>query len=187
MAKLSKEQLNFLNSQRISTSLVFDASGFSTTERTVFMKHEEKYFYFGGALCKKAGHSLRTKAGHCIQCDTSKIAFMLRSSAEGFIYLAFSPSNKLIKIGYCKESPFDRAAQLQKDAYGNIKDWEVKQHKWLDINAGKIEFSIHTELERYQKLVTYPRNGQMVECREIFSCNLKFAKKVFNNLTADIF
>ena len=185
MAKLIQEQLLFLKSQHVSPSLVFDASGYSKADRTTLMEREGKLFYFGDALCKRAGHSLRTKSGHCIQCDTSKIAFQLRSSATGFVYLAFSPSTKLVKVGFSKYHPQERAELLRNGAYGNLRDWDVKRVVRFEKDAGRIEFSIHAKLEPYLRPVTYKRaSGQMVECREIFSCGLDLAKNEFDALTA---
>lgn len=184
MAKLTQEQLLFLKSQHISPSLVFDASGYSKADRTMLMEHAGKPFYFGDALCKKAGHSLRTKSGHCMQCDTSKIAYQLRSTATGFVYLAFSPSTKLVKVGYSKYHPQERAELLRNEAYGNIRDWDVKRVVKFEKDAGRIEFSIHAKLEQYLKPITYKRaNGQLIECREIFCCDIELAKKEFDAIT----
>lgn len=184
MAKLTQDQLLFLKSQHISPSLVFDASGYSKADRTAIMEREGKLFYFGDALCQLAGHSLRTKAGHCMQCGTAKIAFQLRSSATGFVYLAFSPSTKLVKVGYSKYHPQERAELLRNEAYGNLRDWDVKRVVRFEKNAGRIEFSIHAKLEPYLKPVIYKRgNGQLIECREIFCCALELAEKEFDSLT----
>lgn len=183
MAKLSADQIFFLKSQNISPSLVFDASGYSKAERTAIMKEQEKLFYFGDAVCKRAGHSLRTKAGHCIQCDTSTIAYQLRSSAKGYVYLAYSPSTKYVKVGFSKHHPQDRAEILRNEAYGKIRDWDAKKVVMLEKDAGRMEFAIHAKLEPYLKTITYNRsNGEVIECREIFNCDLDVAKKIFDEI-----
>lgn len=186
MAKLTAEQIIFLKSQNVSPSLLYDASGLSKQERIAMMDRLEKLFYYGGAPCKAGGHTLRTKAGHCIQCDTSKIAFQLRSSAAGYVYLAWSPSTKYIKIGYSKFHPQERAEILRNEAYGKIRDWDVKQVVRLERNAGRTEFSIHAKLEPHIEPITYEKEkGVYVECREIFNCDLAHAKAVFNELTTN--
>lgn len=186
MAKLTQEQIAFLKLQHISLSLVLDASGLSSKDRITVMEQDGKIFYFGGALCKKAGHSLRTKSGHCIQCDTSKIAFQLRSSAKGFVYLAFSPSTKLVKVGYSKYHPQERAEMLRNEAYGNIRDWDVKRVVKFDKDAGRVEFFVHARFEAYIKPIVYKRlNGQVTECREIFSCDLGWALREFDFIVAE--
>ncbi|GJG96840.1 GIY-YIG nuclease family protein [Cupriavidus pauculus] len=184
MTQLTTEQLSFLRAQRISLSWVFDASGLSAAERKSVMSALSKKFYYGGASCKAAGHSLRTKSGHCIQCDTSKIAYELRSSASGHVYLAHSPSTGLIKIGYTQQHPQDRGQFLRNEAYGGIQDWDIKRLAVLDKDAGKKEFEIHQRLDRFQKPILYKKGAVVVECREIFSCDLSSAIIIFDEIVA---
>jgi hypothetical protein len=185
MAQLTNEQLAFLKVQKISPSWLFDGSGLSKRARDEAMDALEKYFYYGGAPCAKEGHTLRTKAGHCIQCDTSKIAYQLRNSAAGYVYLAYSKSTKLCKVGFSKHHPQDRKDFLNKEAYGNITDWDIKKIIALKKDAGKKEFEIHSTLEMYQKAITYEKaRGLIVECREIFSCDYQVALEAFHLHTA---
>lgn len=185
MTALTPAQLAFIKSQKLSTSMFFDGTGLSKLMREKEMLRQEKIFYFGGSLCKKEGHSLRTKSGHCIECDTSKIAYQLRSCAKGYVYLAYSPTTKLIKVGYSGAHPQDRGAFLKNEAYGNIQDWDIKKIAFVEKDAGKTEFSIHSKLEEFQKTIKYEKNkGQHVECREIFKCDLAHALLVFESIVA---
>lgn len=130
MAKLSNEQISFLKSQGVSPSQVFDASLIKgKAARDIQMEALEISFYVGGTACQKAGHTLRTKAGHCIQCDTSKIAYQLRNSSSGYVYLAYSKIKKFTKVGFTKSHPQDRADFLRREKYANALDWDIK--KWL--------------------------------------------------------
>ena len=184
MAFLTKEQESFLRSQSISSSMLFDASGLSQAEREKRMSELKKYFFYGGAPCKKGGHTLRTKKGHCIQCDTSKIAYQLRSSAKGYVYLAYSQQTKLIKVGFSESDPDARELNINKEAYGNISDWEIHTRIKLEKDAGRREFEIHALLARYLKPISYIKNinAPAVECREIFECELSHAKKIFDSV-----
>lgn len=185
MAQLTKEQLAFLKAQKVSPSWLFDASGLSQRSRKEAMDALEKYFYYGGASCAKAGHTLRSKAGHCIQCDTSIIAFQLRNSAAGFVYLAHSKSKQFSKVGFSKHHPQDRKDFLNKEAYGNITDWDIKRIVAMTKDAGKKEFEIHSSLAKYQKAITYEKTrGVFVECREIFACDYQIALEIFLMHTA---
>lgn len=186
MAKLTAEQIQFLKVQKISDSMLFDASGLSTGERIESMELLEKAFYYGGAKCAKGGHTLRTKAGHCIQCSTAKIAYQLRSRAAGYIYLALSPSTLLIKIGFSALHPQDRGAFLRHEAYGNLKDWEVKRVHNATRNAGQKEFAVHGSLSHFQKPISYQKTqGNFVECREIFQVELRLALATFDRVMAE--
>ena len=182
MAQLSKEQIAFLKEQGISPNQVFDAS-FTGKKLDVQKKMSERElsFYFGHSACRSGGHTLKTKAGHCIQCDTSRIAYQLRNHAAGFVYLAYSQSKKLVKIGFTKNPPEERAELLNREQYATAIDWEIKKQAKFDKDAGKKEFTIHSRLDSFQKPVAYEKyKGQMVDCREVFSCPLDVAVKVFD-------
>lgn len=183
MALLTDEQLAFLRAQKISLSLVLDASGLKKPERLKAMNAAGAKFYYGGALCQKGGHSLRTKAGHCVQCDTSTIAYQLRSSDGGFVYLAYSQKTGYVKVGFSKFHPQDRGAYLRDEAYGNVTDWDVKRVVQMVKDAGRMEFAVHEILESHRKPIVYKRpNGIQVECREVFSCSLEHALATFDKI-----
>ena len=182
MGALTDEQVKFLNSQSISLSQVYDASGLSKQERIAQMDRLQVPFYYGGAACQASGHTLRTKAGHCIQCDTSKIAYQLRQSADGFVYLAYAKSKRYLKVGVSKNEPSERLNTLRFEAYGGVSDWEMIKKVRLDY-AGKKEFEIHSALEPFRIAASYVKsNGKIQECRELFCCDLKSALKVFDRL-----
>lgn len=185
MATLSKDEVAFLKEQGIAPSQVFDAS--FTKKKLDVQKQMETLdlsFYFGHSACRSGGHTLRTKAGHCIQCDTSKIAYQLRHSAAGYIYLAYSQDKKLAKVGFTKNDPQERAELLRQEKYANASDWDVKKIAKYEKDAGRREFAIHSRLGHYQKSITYEKyKGQMVECREVFSCSLDAASKVFDDVS----
>ena len=75
MAEPSDDQRKFLRDQKLPLSFLFDASGMRKVDYEAVMKRDEKFFAFGVTPCSKGGHSLRTRSGHCIQCDTAKIAY----------------------------------------------------------------------------------------------------------------
>ena len=90
----------------------------------------------------------------------------------------------LLKIGYTKHHPQDRGLFLRKENYGNVSDWDIKKFVQLSRDAGKKEFEIHAALEKYQKIIIYKNaKGALVECREIFNCDLEHAIATFHKLT----
>lgn len=162
--------------------MIIDATGLSADRRKTVMSTLQVPFYYGGTPCQAAGHTLRTKPGHCIQCDTAKIAYQLRSSATGHVYLAYSPKMGYIKVGYSRDHPQDRGLFLRNEAYGNIKDWDIKRIQHFANGAGKIEFKIHAQLESYQRSIHYYKGNDLVECREIFLCDLEHAINIFEKV-----
>jgi hypothetical protein len=120
----------------------------------------------GASPCLAAGHTIRTRAGHCAQCDTARIAFQRRHSSPGFVYVAASPRLRLHKVGSSKNA-LQRLATLNHCGYGGTSDWSLIDQIYSD-NAGQTEFNVHTQLERFRHPVRYQRDGSWVECREIF-------------------
>jgi hypothetical protein len=186
MATLTAEEIKFLASQEIAVSQVFDASSCKNAiDRESQMTDLDMWFYFGGAICRKAGHRLRSKASHCIQCDTSKIAFTKRYFSAGHIYLAYSHDQALAKIGFTKNDPSIREGTLCRDKYANAADWSIERSVFLAKNAGRSEFEIHSRLRRYCTPTSFERfPGQSVEAREIFSCSLEIALQAFDQSLA---
>ena len=183
MSTLSREQLQFLRDQGISLSQVYDGSGLRAKDRREKMEAHGANFYYGGAPCQAAGHTLRTKPGHCIQCDTSKIAYQLRHSASGYVYLAYSRVKQYAKIGFSQTPPDERVTFLRREAYGTASDWELTKTAFLAEGAGRKEFAIHALLDKHQKPVIYEKYpGIFVECREIFSCSQQVATIAFENV-----
>ena len=143
MAKLSVEQVQFFRGQGISLSNVFDGSGLSAKERIAKMSAlGTPFYYYGGAACLAAGHTLRSKPGHCIQCDTSKIAYQLRHAASGHVYLAYSDSRQYAKVGFSQVHPEERIVFLRREMYGATSDWKLQTTRLLERRAGEQEVTI---------------------------------------------
>ncbi len=175
MAELTQEQLRFLRSHKIQRSDVFDGTGMTQGGYQKAMKDLEKSFVYGVTPCLKEGHTLRTKAGHCIQCDVRKIAFQLRSKTKAHVYIAGSYKLKLIKVGSSIDID-DRLRKLNEYKYGGASDWKMLASAYQD-KAGRIENYIHDKLKQYSVEGSYVREGQQQQCYELFQCNFDDAFK----------
>jgi hypothetical protein len=184
MTKLSNEQKNFLASQKIPESAVFDAAGLPPRRYRPLVEQEEKLFVIGVSPCLQGGHTMRTRAGHCIQCDTKKIAFITRHYKQAFVYIVGSQKQKLIKLG-SSQTPWNREAILNQLGYGGISDWRLLYYAKF-ANAGKIEFAAHGILDRYLISRSYRREYVEVECREIFRCGFHTAHKALDSVRPDV-
>lgn len=178
MATLSNSEREFLEHHQIPVSRVFNGAGLSRSTIQSEMERLEFGYYYGGATCNR-GHQLRNKSGHCIQCDTRRIAFQNRSSKGGYLYIAQSPSKKLIKIGSSQSDPLIRIGHLNNLRYGQLIDLRIQRSIYVPERAGRTEFLIHTRLERHQVKRTYWRDGTEVECRELFNCSIEYAIEIF--------
>ena len=180
MEDLTKEQIEFLSKQEISLGLVFNAEGLTAKERKSQMETLDMRFAYGVTPCRRMGHTLRSLAGECIQCNTHVIAFTNRYFDRGFIYVSISLSKELLKIG-CTKNIQNRTSGLNKLSYGGINDWKIIFSDEAE-NAGKIEFAIHKKLSKYFYPVNYLRNGVTVNCREIFKCDKNYVVETVKNL-----
>ena len=98
MAKLTKSQLAFIQRMQLDSYSLFDASGLRARDWKLQMKELGKLVAFGVTPCSAGGHSLRTRAGHCLQCNTANLSFLKRMSDRGEVYVAWSSGAKIAKI-----------------------------------------------------------------------------------------
>jgi hypothetical protein len=121
-----------------------------------------------GSRCRAAGHRLRSRRGHCVQCDTSKLGYQARYGADQYVYVAGSHSAKLVKIGTCKNCE-QRENQLRTERYGGAGDWDIVFTVYVK-NAGAIEDAARSRLSRYIVARTYWKNGNAQSGIELLKC-----------------
>ncbi len=184
MARLTSAQIEFLQSQGLAAEDMFDAENMSKRQREAEMETQGKRFYFGGAPCRKAGHTLRTKPGHCIQCETKQIAFAKRHSSSARVYVAGSLKGQRTKIGSA-ESIDSRLVRLRSDVYGGLDDWEMLAATTTLANAGQIEANAQKALHGFQYTSVYMKAGHAQEAREMFTCAFPGAAQALINALPD--
>lgn len=178
--KLTKFQTEFIKKHGISPDEVFDATGYSQSVYRNIMKNKGYIVACGVTKCNQGHESLRTRSGHCIMCNPASLSFQKRHKSVGDLYIMFSPSKKLIKVGVA-DSAHERVISLNKQAYGEIKDWEIA-HVIRVTNAGYAEEVIHSRLFLHNEERYFLKNGEMVLAKEIFSCSVQDALKEIKTL-----
>lgn len=172
---LTKPQRDFLIKHGISVNQVFDATRYKQKTYRDLMKEGGFIVAAGVTNCNQGHDSLRTRSGHCVMCNPASLSFQKRHKSVGDLYIMFSPSKKLIKVGVA-DSAHERVISLNKQAYGEIKDWEIA-HVVRVTNAGYAEEIIHGRLFLHNEERYFLKNGEMVLAKEIFSCSVKDALK----------
>lgn len=183
MATLTKDQLDFLELNRISASLVFDATGLERAKYSEIMRAEEKLIAIGVTPCKAAGHTMRESQGHCVQCSGTTLAFLRRHRSAGQIYVAASPKIRKVKVGYSADAR-KRMRTINGHEYGGASDWilvAVADSK----RAGELEFLLHKELAKFRFEASYIANGRVTPCREIFSCGYPEVRGAMRSVMTD--
>jgi hypothetical protein len=77
---LTDVEKRFLSWYRLGPEDVYDGRYTLNYIARANAKSEGKTLVLGGK-CRRAGHRLRTRAGHCAQCDPKKIKFQERYNA----------------------------------------------------------------------------------------------------------
>lgn len=171
--KLSNEQINFLYQHGVPLSKVFDATGMKKAQYSTIMKTVGANIAIGVTPCGGDGHTMRNRSGHCVMCTPKYLTFQKRHEEEAQIYVASSKRSNLIKIGIAKNS-HERIKHINSYGYGGINDWEISFTKTVK-NAGKVE-AVSQKNIGYTKLsMVYERDGENVDCREIFKCDASLA------------
>lgn len=182
---MTNEEQNFINEQGLPEELFIDANRQSINQIEGKMKSLGKVFAYNSIPCDQYGHTIRTRAGHCIQCDTARIAFILRHVSFGTVYIAGSVKGQLIKIGPTS-SKASRSESLNRTKYGNQDDWEILL-SFMCLSAGALEFEIHKLLRPFAATeIKYSHENRDQKTYELFRCSYKRAKESLTQITNDL-
>jgi hypothetical protein len=183
MINLTSEQKELLERCDLSMNDVFDATGLAKKEYRPIMKSLDKLVAVGVTPCKKAGHTLRTRSGHCLACGPQAITQLRRYYEDSNIYVAVSTEANRLKIGYAKDIQ-KREVSLSGSSYGGQNDWKIIYSARCK-NAGQVESEVHKKLEKYLNPSDYIMGEKVVAAYELFSCSFKTAKKAVDQIKAD--
>jgi hypothetical protein len=165
---LTEIEIEFLKSQGLAQHDVYDGRGQSKEEWRAAAKSEGKILVLG-TPCGEANHRLRTRSGHCVQCNSKKIAFQERHNSVGYVYIAGSMDAKLIKIGTAIDIE-QRLSNLRHQAYGGIRDWEMLFTAKVT-NSGKTEGEALSQLKQSKITRAYSKDGNEQEASELLKTN----------------
>lgn len=174
MAELTEDQLWFLAAHGIPFSSLFDASAMGRAAYQAAMEKDGRYFAFGVSRCKRNHHSIRTRAGHCIQCNHAAIAIALREDADAYVYVAASRGAELIKVGLTTDL-HDRRRNLNIERWSDHSDWQMLAFADCP-QAGRVERSVHNRLSIWATSCEYIQGGRRHRSYEVFNCNFVDAR-----------
>ena|ERR1700674_3915 len=174
MAEMKPEEIKFFQRHGIPISEVFDATGKRRKDYQEEMRLQKKNFAFGVNPCGK-GHTVKTRAGHCPQCDTARIAFQRRHEKEAYVYIAGSLGGKVLKIGF-SEDPERRVRDFNAQGYGLGGRWTLLFYVRCE-RAGAMEHEIRKKLKKYVVPTVYDKGSVEVFTQEQVSCGYIFARE----------
>mgnify|MGYP000430156728 CR=1 FL=1 len=164
---LSSDEIRFLRHHGFTTSDVCDCRGFDVAKRRHALKETGKTLALGSP-CRRGGHRLRTRSGHCVQCDPAKISYQSRKAIRATLYAARSTGSGAFKIGISEE-PIRRIGDLNRETYGGHSDWMMYMAREIN-DAGKAETEVHRQLSDYSVRSEYRKSDHIQVAREIFFC-----------------
>jgi hypothetical protein len=179
MSKLTASQLAFIKKMGLYIEDTFDATGLRHKEYKVQMKQLDKRIAYGVTPCEFASHTLRSASGICVQCNPATLAYQKRFLQRGDVYVAWSVSGKLAKVG-CAKNSYERLKSLIETEYGGYSDWSLKLIYECE-EVGLIEHQAKKILNKFSAQgYTYIRNGKNQKCTELFKCSLRKAKSALS-------
>jgi hypothetical protein len=182
MSSLTTEQLAFLAAKGVPLSRVFDATGMTRGDYQDAMKPLDYWLAFGVSPCSKLGHQLRTRAGHCAQCDPKKISFVARHDKPGQLYVAHSQRRHYTKVGSATDAE-ERIRSLNSHQYGNIDDWKLA-FKIDCKSAGDMEFLVHKALSEQHLPRNNSEGANSMVSKELFACEPAVAINAIQSVLA---
>lgn len=172
---MNEIELEFINDKKLDLNHFFDAKGNKLTEALKNeMREQNKIFAFNTAPCTKNNeHTLKSRNGHCIICNTSNIHYTLLNFNEGFVYIAGSISKKKIKIGATNNIEKREKYLNENKGYGNINDWKILYYVKSPY-MGKNESAIKSKLRNYNEPpIDYVKDKEAKTATELYRCSYK--------------
>lgn len=173
---LTKEQKDFIKKHQISEDMLIDANGEAMSDDLKQrMLETEKVIAYNVGGAENNDYNFTDIDGVFVQGDTDRIPFALRTYKTGYIYIAGSKKNHLIKVGSSNEVN-DRIKSLNiASKSGTIDDWElILQAKTTSL--GKVEKMFQQKLSEYKSSSQYEK-GKLQNGGELYRCSYNKAKE----------
>jgi hypothetical protein len=127
MTPFTAEELRFLSRHNVSEDDVYDGRSQTKRNRKTRAKEAGKDLILTSVPCRAERHRLRTRAGHCAQCNPATIAFTARENSRGYVYITGSLAGQAIKVGTAGDTT-QRERQLRAERYGGFSDWRIRNN-----------------------------------------------------------
>ncbi|MDO8978794.1 MAG: GIY-YIG nuclease family protein [Afipia sp.] len=169
-------EITLLARHGLSEDDVYDGRLETKIGREMSAKEAGKDLILTSARCRTdSSHRIRTRAGHCFQCKPMRIAFQVRHSSPGYVYIAGSKSGRVVKLGTASDLA-QRERQLRAERYGGHSDWEIVFSTRSD-QAGKLESEASARLSNKRVFSNYIKDGNIQTASEILRCRFSEAKQ----------
>ncbi|NEX60068.1 GIY-YIG nuclease family protein [Noviherbaspirillum galbum] len=177
---LTSEEINFLERHDIAAHEVLDATLMNRRSWMRALERLSMQVALVRSPCNR-GHRLKRRAGHCVQCDSKGLSWQRNHNTPGYVYLAYSESERLIKVGITKNAPRQRLNAISR-GYGKVRDWKLIDFAYFPMSKGRIEEKLKAELKEYREQRDYQHSGKKTKATEIFDFPLDEARSIFEEI-----
>lgn len=173
----TKEEKDFMDKNGLTEEDIYDGRGESRKSCHDHAKANNCKYYFSSSPCRKSGHRIRTRCGHCAICNPGAIAFQDRHSGSGGIYVATNGDYTKVgvvdnNINNIEQAIHNRELRLNiYGGYGSEDNWKIIAWAAVDQNVGMIEHAVHNMLSDYSVKAGYYYGNGYKEAQEMFSCD----------------
>ena len=186
-ALLSPDELRFLVRNGCSEEDVYDGRGQSKEGRAMHAKEAGKHLVLCGVIgrgdCRRKGHRLRTRAGHCIQCNRLNVVYQKREDKPGYVYIAGSLSGRVLKIGTTGDLN-QRENRMRAEGYGGSKDWIILASVYVS-KGGEFERAASDRVNGERGYRTYFKDGIEQGAVELHLCAFSEALRAMTQRLSD--
>lgn len=183
-AGLTSSQKSFLARHGVPSSRVLDATGLKRREYRQIMEEHGYSVAVGVTPCANYGHAMRNRFGTCLQCNPAAFAFERRYEEAATLYIARSHVKGIIKIGIAGDL-FDRERSLNSHGYAGASDWTIVFQATCQA-AARVELNIQNRLAGFFEPTSFIKAGELVQCKETFSCDAAHAIRVAEQVIAQM-
>ena len=184
---LSPDEVSFLVQRGCSEEDVYDGRGQAKERRAAAAKEAGKHLVLAGVIgrgdCRRKGHRLRTRAGHCIQCNPLNIVYQKREDTPGYVYIAGSLSGRVIKIGTTGDLN-QRENQMRAEGYGGSKDWIILFSLYVE-RGGAFERGASDRVNGKRVYRPYFKDGIEQDAVELHLCSFSEALRAMTERLSD--
>jgi hypothetical protein len=164
----TKSEILWLAQHGLSLDDVYDGRWESQRQRRRGAKAAGKVLILGSP-CRAAGHRLRTRSHHCVQCNTANLGFQNRYNSPGYVYIAGSYSGRVIKLGIARDI-MQRESQLKSERHAGLDDWEVLFFITVG-EAGRVENEASRRVKGRRVTAEYFKDGVLQTATEILEAS----------------
>jgi hypothetical protein len=168
---LTETEVAFIERNGIANEL-FNGLAYESKKAAGRAAQKEGKRYILCASCPR-GHRIHSHHGSCIECNPAGIAYARRSHMSGIVYVAWSKTLQLSKIGFTEDLEA-RTRTMISDGYAGVSDWKIVFDVESPI-AGRVELEAHKALNAYASPRTYMRGNKTQIARELFNVSSNVA------------